>query len=171
MPFDEEDDVQQSMQSQKVGLKNVSSQKSILDSLPKKPTQSDLNQKVKTVTQNLNQNKTKVADLATQFVKVIQDKTLPDNKTIFQKDLEKELIQNMIKAAADINDDPSESQDGLGSLGWITVLLKVCLFQRDRANNLEYDLLQLKKYSDPSNLNNLISKEIAIAIDKLKKSE
>ncbi len=170
MPFDEED-TQQSVQSQKVGLKNVSSQKSILDSIPKKPTQSDLNQKVKSVTQSLNQNKVKVTELASQFVKSIQDKTLANNKTIFQKDLEKELIQNMVKVAAEINDDPAESQDGMGSLGWITVLLKVCLSQRDRINELEYNLLQVKKQSDPSNLNNLISKEITLAIDKLKKSE
>jgi hypothetical protein len=170
MPFDEEDNDQQSIQSQKVGLKKVSTQKSIFESIPKKPTQEDFENKVQKVQEKATSYKSKTADLAVQFNKTIMDKTLSVNKNMFQKEMEMELLKNMVKLAQDINSDPNE-REGEGSLSWITLLLRTCFNQRDKINYLEHSIVQLEKKTDPSYLSDLISKEINKSLDKNKKSE
>lgn len=166
MPFDEEED-QQSVQSQKLGLKKVSTQKSIFDNMPKKRSQEELNEKVAAAQKRAGTHKVKAMELASQFNKILADKTLPQNRNMFQKEVEKELLGKMVQLAADINNDPNEQFDGMGSLGWITLLLRTCFNQRDKINLLEYRVEQLEKKSDPD----LVSKEIAKALDALKKSE
>lgn len=145
MPFDEEES-DQPEQSKKVTLKNVSSQKSIFESMPKKPTPEEFDQKVKRVQERASHYKAKAADLATQFNKSMADKTLPQNKNMFQQELEKDLLQQMVQLAIDINNDPNE-KEGMGSLSWITLLLKTCFSQRDKINRLEYAVSQLEKKS------------------------
>lgn len=170
MPFDEEDNDQQSIQSQKVGLKKVSSQKSIFDSIPKKPTQQDLDQHVQKTQERMSSYKSKTAELAIAFNKTMSDKTLSSNKNMFQKEMEIDLLKNMIKLAQEINGDVRE-REGEGSLSWITLLLRTCFSQRDKINSLQYSLEALEKKLDPSYLNDLVSKEIARALDKTNKSE
>jgi hypothetical protein len=170
MPFDEEDTEQPSVQSQKLGLKNVSSQKSIFDSMPKKPTQEDLDRKVKNSEERKSGYRVRAADLATQFNKCLADKTLPENKNIFQNEMEKEIMTKMVQLAIDINNDPAE-QEGMGSLGWITLLMRTVFKQRDKINKLEYAVLQLEKRTNPATLSETISKEISKALDANKKSE
>ncbi len=143
MPFDEEDndDLQQ---QPKIGLKNVSSQSSIFDKKPKVPTQQEFQEKVKQAVDKNISYKEKAASLATQFKKMMQDKTLPQNKNVFAQGLEKEVLANMIQLAVEINNDPNE-QEGMGSLTWITLLLSSCLSQRDKINQLEYLISDLQK--------------------------
>lgn len=150
MPFDEEED-KQSIQSQKIGLK-ANNYKSMFDNQVK-PTQSDLDDKVKKIQDNASNYKIIASELARSFSKVVSDKTLPQNKNLFQIEMEKDLLSKMIQLAIDINNDPYE-QEGMGSLSWITLLMKICLSQRDRINKLEYLISQLeKKYKE-------ISKEV-----------
>lgn len=170
MPFDEEDNDQPSVQSQKVGLKKVSTQKSIFDAIPKKPTQEQFEQRVKEVQERASSYKSKTADLAVQFNKTMADKTLNSNKNMFQKELELELLKNMVRLAQDINADIKESE-GDGSVCMIALLLKTCFNQRDKINTLEYVVTQLEKKTDPAYLLDLVSKEIAKALDAAKKSE
>lgn len=146
MPFDEEEDVP-TIQSQKIGLKNVSSQKSIFDSMPKKPSQEDLNTKVIKIQERASAYKIKMAELGVQFRKLMADKTLLDNKNIFQKELEVEVLKNMIKLAQEINSDFKELE-GDGSVNLIALIFGTCLGQRDRINNLEYMVSELKKKFD-----------------------
>lgn len=145
MPFDEENDDEQV--SPKVGLKKVSSQKSIFESMPKKPSQEEFNQKVKQVQEKSSSYKVKAASLASQFNKAMADKTLSENKNLFQAEVEKDLMTQMVQLAIDINNDPNE-QEGMGSLGWITLLMKTCFSQRDRINKLEYAVQQLEKRTE-----------------------
>jgi len=166
MPFDEEDNDQASSHSKKVGLKNVSSQKSIFDSMPKKPTQEEFDHKVKKVQEKASHYKSRAADLASQFNKAVADKTLPQNRNMFQQEMERDLLGQMIQLAIDINNDPNE-KEGMGSLSWITLLMKTCFAQRDKINKLEFMVTQLEKKCDSPVLNDLISK----ALDSKKKSE
>lgn len=170
MPFDDEDNEQPSLQSKKVGLKNVSSQKSMFDTMPKKPSQEDLDTKVKQIQDRSSAYKGKAADLASQFNRSMADKTLPQNKNLFQKDAEKEILSQMVQLAIDINNDPSE-KEGMGSLSWIVLLLKTCFSQRDKINQLEYQQTILNGKIDQTHLTALISKEIAKALDSFKKGE
>lgn len=169
MPFDEEEDLP-SIQSQKIGIKKVSTQKSIFEGVPRKPTQEDLNQKVKEIQERDSSYKTKTVELAIQFNKIIADKTLPSNKNPFQKEMEIDLLRDMVKLAQEINADIKE-REGEGSLSLIILLLKTCLFQRNKINVLEYMLSQLEKKNDPVYLMDLVSKEINKALDNKKKSE
>ena len=167
-PFSD-DGEQPSVQSQKIGLKNVSTQKSIFDTTPKKPTQEELEQRVKSVQSRVATNKSRGYDLAKQFFKIMADKTLLENKNMLQQEIEKDILKQLMQFAIDANVDPAETE-GSGSLSLITILLNLSLKQRDKINFLEYKLSILEKKSDPAYLTDLISKEIK-ALDNKKKSE
>jgi hypothetical protein len=143
MPFDEEDE-KPSVQSTKIGLKKVSTQQSIFESIPKKPSSEEFQQQVQQVQDRASSFKTKVAQLAAEFNKSMADKTLPQNKNVFQREVELDLLRNMIRVAQEVNEHPLE-REGEGSLGWITILLKTCFNQRDKINNLEYQLSVIEK--------------------------
>lgn len=164
MPFDEEGEEQ--LIAPKVGLKNVSTQKSIFDSLPKKQTQEDLNKKVNQIQERNSSHKIRAAELSSQFNQLMNDKTLKQNKSVFAREVEREILTKMTQLAIDVNNDQHE-QEGMGSLSWIVLLLKTCLNQRDRINQLEFSNTQLEKKLNSGDL----LKEIEIALDKKKNSE
>jgi len=141
MPF--EKDTQPIVPS-KSNLKQVSSQKSMFDAPNKKITQQDFDKKVNDIQDKVLDYKKKVSDLALKFKKIIDDKTLRQNKSIFANELEQEVLADMINLGVEINNDPNE-KEGMGSMSWITMLLKQTLSQRDRINELEYEIFQLKK--------------------------
>jgi hypothetical protein len=142
MPFDEEeDDIELPRNS---GLKKVSTSKSIFDGKEKKPSKEDLLSKINKIEEKSDSYKSRAASLASQFNKLMSDTTLSVNKSVFDKEFEKDLLINMISLATEINNDPNE-KEGMGSLSWITLLLKTCFNQRDRINKLEFNLYTLEK--------------------------
>lgn len=155
MPFDEDQDEDLEVSNKKIGIKNASTQKSMFDAKPKKPTQQEFEKKVQDVQQQILTYKQKVSELALEFKKVLEDKTLSENKNIFSLEVEKELLTKMVQLAVEINNDPNE-KEGMGSLSWITLLLKTVLSQRDRINKLEYAIFQLEKKMDPKILSQII---------------
>lgn len=165
MPFDEEEEEEISV---KKGIKNVSTQKSMFDSVPKKPTQADFEKKVQIAQQQSVNYKQQASELAINFKKIMEDKTLSENKNIFAIEVEKELLAKMVQLAVDINNDPNE-QEGMGSLSWIILLFKTVLAQRDRINKLEYQIFQLEKKLDPKLLSQIL-KQIH-DLDKKKQDE
>jgi hypothetical protein len=169
MPFDE-DEVKPSTQSQKIGINKVSSQKSIFEEMPKKPTPEEFEKKVKQVQEKASSYQIRTSELAMQFNKAMVDKTLSQNKNMFQKEVELDLLRSMVKLAQEINNDANE-KEAEGSLSWITVLLKTCFNQRDRINYLEYMISQIEKKLDPATVSALVSKELSQLLDKSKKSE
>jgi hypothetical protein len=149
----------------KIGLKKKAGQKSMFEGKPKPQTPQEFQQKVEVVEEKKSGYKSRAADLFLQFSKAMADKTLPDNRNIFNLETEKEMLQQMIQLAVEINNDPNE-QEGMGSLTWITCLFKTCLTQRDKINLLEFNLESMQK-----NLPAYIKKEIATALDKKKAGE
>lgn len=158
-PFGEDED-ENLTDKPKSGLKSVSSQKSIFDSVSKKPTQDDLDKKVKSSQDRISSHKIKAAELNALFYKAVADKTLSKNKTLFQQDMEKDLLSKMLQLANEINNDPVEGE-AIGTLVILVPLMKTCFEQRDKINNLEYLINQFE-----SEL-----KEIKQALDKKKNSE
>jgi len=142
MPFDEED-TDLSEESKRVGLKKVSSQKSIFDKMPKKPVV-NLNDVAKGIERQRLTYKEIAAELSLQFKKAMVDKTLPENKNVFQIEAEQEMLSKMVKLAVDVNNDENEDE-GMGSLMWVILLLKTNLNLRNQINLLEYELSQQKK--------------------------
>jgi hypothetical protein len=111
MPFDEENDDEQKP-IQKTGLRKISSQKSIFENIPKKPSSEDFEEKVKQIDEQNSLYKQRAAEYSVQFKKIIADKTLQQNRNVFANELEQEIVSKMIKLAAEINEDPNE-QEGI----------------------------------------------------------
>lgn len=85
-----------------------------------------------------------VLTLAQDFMTLMRDRTLPQNKTVMAKDIEQQTIAKLANAALAINDDDSEIE-GMGSIALVNLLFKVVLLQRDKMNELDYTLALLKK--------------------------
>lgn len=143
---------------------------SMFDGKKRPPTQEEFQQKVQMSQETLAGYKKRAAELFIQFQRSMGDKTLTQNRNIFNIETEKEMLQNMLQLATEINNDPNE-QEGMGSLTLITLLLKTCLAQRDRMNEMEFALLQIQKKLDPTVLADVVNKENAKALDKKKGSE
>lgn len=154
----------------RVKLKQVSSQKSMFEGQPKKPTPQEFASQVHAQQERSASYKVRAAKLAGDFGKMMGDKTLPQNKNIFSREAERELLGNMMQLAIEINNDPNE-QEGMGSLSWITVLFNTCIAQRDRLNFIEYRLEQTEKTVNSTNLTDFINKEVTKVLDKKKSSE
>jgi len=151
-PFGEDDDDDQLIVNKpKFGLKQLSSEPSMFANMPPKPNQDSFEQKVKGVAEKTSTHKIKAAELATEFKKMMLDKTLEQNKSIFAKEVEREVLSKMVQLAVEINNDPDE-QEGMGSLIWITLLFSSCLAQRDKINKCEYLISQLEKKIDSAGL-------------------
>jgi hypothetical protein len=91
-----------------------------------------------------------IIDSVSKFMKVVADKTLPQNKGIIGEEVESEIRQKLMELALEMNNDENEEDYGKGSIIVLTVLLKVILNYRDRINALEYNLDLLKKESNGS---------------------
>ena len=161
MPFDESP----KDPKQRIGLKNINGQKSMFENIPKPPTQQEFQQKVQEAGDKMSGYKQQAANLFIQFSKAINDKTLSVNRNLFAIEAEKEMLQSMVQLAIQVNNDPLE-QEGMGSLTWITCLFKTCLAQRDRINDLDFELEKIKKQLSSNNLTDFISKEVAKVLDK-----
>lgn len=154
----------------RVGLKKAAGQKSMFEGKPKPPTPQEFQEKVQRVEDRKSSHKQRAADLYLQFQKSIADKTLAQNRNILSRDAEREMLQEIMQLAMDINRDEQE-QEGMGSLTCITFLFKTILFQRDKINELECQVVNLiKKFEGPV-LVDFINKEISKALDKKKVSE
>jgi hypothetical protein len=164
MPFDEEKpkDV-----VQKTGLKPMAGQKSMFDGKPRPPTQQEFQQKVQAEQEQSSGYNKRAAELFIQFSKTMADKTLSKNRNMFNAETEKEMLQNMIRLATDLNNDPNEEEQ-MGSLTLVICLLKTCLAQRDRINEIEYALLQMQNKLNTSIFTDYINKEIAKVLDNKK---
>jgi hypothetical protein len=78
------------------------------------------------------------AFFATAFFAAIKDRTLPENKSIQDKEHEKEVLNNLAKVANVLNNDETQPE-GIGSVALIKLLLETVLYQRDLINILGYN--------------------------------
>lgn len=81
-------------------------------------------------------------EAARQFIKILEDKTLPDNKMPAAIAVESEILSKLINLADETNQDEKE-HESWGSLGLIMILLSQCQKNRDRANVAEYNFEKL----------------------------
>lgn len=137
--FDDEDD---SGSEKKTGLK-LNNSKSILNSLPKKANPAEFQQKVQNTQDKILGYELEASQLAAMFQKLLEDKTLPENKNILSLEAERELIGKIVDIAIKLNNDENE-QEGMGSVGTAILLFRAVLSQKDRINKLEYNRQQDK---------------------------
>lgn len=165
MPFDDPKDFKPNR-----GLKEMAGSKSMFDGKPRPPSKQEFEQRVQDTQEKASGYKKRAADLFVQFNRAMADKTLPQNRNVFNNESEKEMLQNILQLGEDVNIDPNE-KEGMGSLTILTLLLKTCMVQRDRINELEYAMGLLSKRLDMTAVSDYINKEIKKALDKKKDGE
>lgn len=141
MPFDDDDDDIPPTKS-KVGIKLNNSQSIV--SKNKKPSTEEFHKKAQEANKKTLAYTDRAKDLSVKFIKLLEDKTLLENKNTVLLDLEKEIISDLVGLGIDINSDENEL-DGMGSIGLTSLIFKCLMRQRDRINNLEYNLYLLDK--------------------------
>jgi len=110
---------------------------------PKVDQKKEFEQKVKdSISEKTDRNK-KALELGQKFLSLLHDKTLTLNKSIIQKDFEKQICNDLFLLATDGNNDPNEDE-GAGSLVLDTLFFKSLLIIRDRLNDLEFSNKQIK---------------------------
>ena len=164
MPFDEDDESEQ----KKPGLNKLSGQKSMFANQPKKPNFAEFEQSVSKAENSIKSDKQEMGDLTFQFLKIMKNKTLEENKTTFERDLEREILQKIVNLSTKINNDPIQ-KEGEGSMACIALALRTCFLQRSRINELEYKLSQVKKPMTEDEKKNIITINLSLALDKLEK--
>lgn len=86
----------------------------------------------------------KAVQLTKKFVKVLEDKTLIQNKGPVELSFEKELINKLINFAIEMNSEHAD-KSGIGSIGLITLLFNCLLKLRNHVNESEYTIFELNK--------------------------
>lgn len=168
MPFEDDDDIEI---PNKKGVKQLSSQKSMFENKKNNaaPTPQQFEERVQQITKKNNEYKSRAGELAIQYKKIVLDKTLPQNKNVFAEEVEREILTKMINLAIEINNDEDE-QEGMGSLGWITLLMKHQFTVRDKINDLEYQCVLLKRQNEDL-FKQLVEIKKTMKVDAVKKDE
>lgn len=85
----------------------------------------------------------KAAEYTGKFRDMLKSKVLPVNKSIIEKELEQDVVAKLVRIALEANQDETEPE-GIGAVALINLLLKISLMHRDRINELEFKLAELK---------------------------
>jgi hypothetical protein len=88
--------------------------------------------------------KNKIFNLSNQFFTFVKDRTLSENKSPIQLDLEKDISRQIVDIGLQLNNDEL-MPEGIGSAGCIMLLLRCTLAQRDIINDLGYKIINLEK--------------------------
>jgi len=88
--------------------------------------------------------KNRAYTLGKNFIELITDKTLIENKGSIALHAENQVVSDLAKLAIDMNNDETQDE-GMGSIGLLVLMFKTALSQRNRINALEYKLQKLEK--------------------------
>lgn len=111
---------------------------------PAEPNGKDVfDEKAQAVISQYEAYKQRMFDLTTKFKSFIEDKVLPENKTIITKDLEKEVLNNLANLGSDI--DADENQPVGGGVLLCRLAMGHMLIQRDIINSLAFKVEKLER--------------------------
>lgn len=160
-PFDDDDEEEIiTPVKSKVGIK-ISNKQSMFANTPKKPSVENFEKQAITANNKSVDYAQHAAKLTASYMKMMADKTVTENKTIFEVDIEKEIISNLVKLGIEINVDELQ-EEGMGSIGLVSLLFQTVISQRDKINYIEYAINLLNK--------KLIALELA-SVDTKKNNE
>lgn len=89
----------------------------------------------------------KIWELSNKYTSSIKDKTLSENKSPLQKEIETDIAKQLTNIALDLNND-EQQPEGVGSIGLLMLLLKTNLIQRNIINDLGYKVHKLEQSLD-----------------------
>ena len=87
----------------------------------------------------------RAVDIISRYLKMTEDKTLNRNRGSIANDVEREIRQQVLQLAIDMNNDETEEDNGKGAVIVLSMVTKVLLMYRDRLNDLEFEVQQLKR--------------------------
>jgi hypothetical protein len=140
MPFDDDDD--RKPKARKTGLKLNNATSAIPQ--PKVSNAAVFDQKASAAFEKIQGYKQRMWDLSAKFKSFVEDRILSVNKTVISKDLEGEVLQQLITVASEMNEDDTQPE-GLGSTALCMLLMKMTLLQRDIINDLGYKVDKLER--------------------------
>ena len=127
-----------------VKIKNKSAEKVESEKREREEYKRKFEERAEKTVQYHNDQSNKAVDCISRFLKLAEDKTLPQNRGGIALDVEREIRQDLIQLALDLNNDENEEDNGKGSVVVLSVVSKIILMYRDRLNQLEYELQQVK---------------------------
>jgi hypothetical protein len=108
-------------------------------------TKQNFEERANAANEKISDRQEQIFDLGKKFVEIMKDKTLPENKGPLQQSIEKEVLGKLIEFAIELNNDDLEQNDGMGSVGLLTLIFRSSLLLRDRYNSIEYKVEQLER--------------------------
>lgn len=141
MPFESDEEP---VQGRKIGLKQAVKQPAQAKEADKKLSKQEFDKRADEANNFINSRRAKLAESAKEFRNILDTKIIPQNKSTFVQQVERDVISRMAEIANDINNDDNEPECA-GAMALITLLLRSILFQRDRISVLEYELHKLNK--------------------------
>lgn len=137
-PYEFDDDKPQVKQTK--GLK-FNNEKSNVQSTQQTPSIKDNVQKIL----SNEEEQMKIAMVLTRnLMAMMKDKTLDINKDLVAREDEKKVLAEYANFARLINTDPTK-EDCYGTLAFVNAIARCLLLQRDRINELEYEVVKLRK--------------------------
>lgn len=126
----------------KKGLK-ITNEKSTIP-VPPTPNGDALKQAATEVVNRIEDYKKRSWDLGIKFKGLMESSVLPENKSALIKDLESEVLGQLVQLATDINNDEAQPE-GTGSVALNQLIMKMLLLQRDICNQQKFRIEQLEK--------------------------
>jgi hypothetical protein len=111
---------------------------------PETTNEVSFDEKAAAVKNRMEEHKKVVWELSGKFKAMIEDQTLPENKTIISKGLEKEVLDKLIEIATMLNTD-QVYPEGWGSSALGMLFMKMFLLQRDAINTMAFKIDKLEK--------------------------
>ena len=109
----------------------------------KKQLKQQFEESVKEISESSNEKKIKGMKLSASFIEILKSGTLQENKGPIEKNVEQDVLKQILDFSNELNNDPSEPE-GLGSVAVSAILLKSVLLLRDKVNELSHELDLLK---------------------------
>ena len=89
--------------------------------------------------------KEQATKVASDFVKLFDNKIISDNRKELHKEIEQKVINDCITLALALNTDETQPE-GYGNVAWQILLAKILLKQHYRINDLEYQVVKLQEF-------------------------
>lgn len=127
-----------------VKLRNKAAEKKAQEKKDREEYKQRFEENAEKTVQHHQQQGSKAVEIIQRYVRMAEDKTLSENKGGIAQDVEREIRQDLIQLALDLNNDENELDNGKGSVVVLSALTKILLSYRDRINKLDYELQQMK---------------------------
>ena len=137
-----QDDVEEVKVKENQGLKLSSERSRFSKQDPKGPSEEEFKKEVREYKQRDMDVKLRIADLTNKYKGILMDRTVDDNKSPIQKDLEASVVSELVQVGLQLDND-QDQPEGVGSIGLCNLLLQVNLLQRNTINKISYDVAVL----------------------------